>query len=410
MHFRASRIVRVGLGLGVMWSTVRAETVAIQFSELDNYARSLSLRAQVIEQEFERTRADRDEDLQWSNFEFAYDRENVERLDEYQITIAKQFEVPWAYLETRSAWDVRMKSAEFQRAQSTLEHLAELKTGYVRLRLLDEYLSRLGQLKAILTDASHVATTRHTEGHLSGVEDHLIQMSVISLNASYQVAQQERGEIAARWRAALGLGPMDSASFVTAIVFVPVQLKSAEHYAGLVEAQPGIQSKALLQEALSKRASAERGKFIPTVTLYGGYKKMEPRFEGYVAGISFNLPLFNLNGAAARRYEVESRIVAHETRIHRSRAAGQIRALVQSIEDARLPLASVADHFDEDLEAFGSLLYSYEEGWMTLSELLNGIQIELSGLEDFYIQLSRYYENIFELEALTGQKLVHFTG
>ena len=46
---------------------------------------------------------------------------------------------------------------------------------------------------------------------------------------------------------------------------------------------------------------------------------------------------------------------------------------------------------------------------MTLNELLNAVQIELTGLRDYYDQLIRYYENLFELEALTGTSLLHFT-
>ena len=408
MHVKAFRSVRLVIGLGLCWSTVQAGTIPIKFSDLEDFSQVRSPRARIIDQQFERTLADRAEQLQWSNPELAYVREDVDLLDEYQITLGKRFEVPWAYLKKRSSWKDRITSAELQKAQSTLEHLAELKSGYVRIQLYGEYLIRLGLLKGILTDASHVATTRHTEGHLSGVEDHLVQMTVISLEARHQLAQQLSRETASVWRSAIGLEATDSVSLVTAITYKPVQLESAEHYAGLIESQPGFQAQALLREALSKRAAAERGRFIPSINLYGGYKKIEPKFEGYVAGVSLSLPLFNFNGAAARKYEIESRIVEEETRMNRSNAAGQVRALVQSIAESRLALATVADHFDEDLESFSGLFYSYEEGWMTLNELLNGIQIELNGLKDYYDQLIRYFENLFELEALTGKSLLHF--
>ena len=49
-----------------------------------------------------------------------------------------------------------------------------------------------------------------------------------------------------------------------------------------------------------------------------------------------------------------------------------------------------------------------QEGWISLHELLNAIQIEVTGLADYYSQLSGYYSDLFELEAITGRTLVEF--
>ncbi|MBU2652754.1 MAG: TolC family protein, partial [Bacteroidetes bacterium] len=187
-----------------------------------------------------------------------------------------------------------------------------------------------------------------------------------------------------------------------------IGLQPANHYAALVESHPGVQARRSMQQALSKQASAARASLIPSLNLYGGYKKIEPNYDGYVAGVSLSLPLFNRNGAEARRYEAESNIAAQDATLHRSQVAGKVKALTGSITESQSMLATVADHFEEDLEALNNLLYSYEEGWLTLSELLNAIQIETAGLEDYYHQLIRYYENLFELEALTGDSLVRF--
>lgn len=163
-----------------------------------------------------------------------------------------------------------------------------------------------------------------------------------------------------------------------------------------------------MQEALQGQAAAARSAFIPSLNIYGGYKKIEPDYDGYVAGISLSLPLFNRNGAAARKHEAESNIAAQQTQLYLGEISGRIPALTQSIVESQTMLATVADHFEEDLEALNSLLYSYEEGWLTLSELLNAIQIETAGLKDYYDQLIRYYENLFELETMTGISLVRF--
>lgn len=169
MLHRALWFVRLGLPICIMLSLAQAETITIRFDDLDDYAQGEGPRLRIIEQEYARTLAERDVDLQWSNPEIAYDREDVGKAKEYQIILGKQIEAPWAYRKKRSSWDDRVKSAELAKKQSTLDHLADLRSGYVALRLSDEYLLRLELLREILTDASHVATTRHSEGHLSGL-------------------------------------------------------------------------------------------------------------------------------------------------------------------------------------------------------------------------------------------------
>ena len=104
MLVEALRSVRLVIGLGFCWSTVQAATIPIAFGELEDFSQVQSPRAKIINQQFERTLADRDDRLKWSNPELAYARENVDVLDEYQITIGKQFEVPWAYLKKKSSW------------------------------------------------------------------------------------------------------------------------------------------------------------------------------------------------------------------------------------------------------------------------------------------------------------------
>ncbi|MCB2229838.1 TolC family protein [bacterium] len=408
MLTKAACVLCLCLFLCVSIGTARAETISISFQELDSLARSQSPGSRIIEYEFSRTLADRDQNLQWTNPEIGYDLEDVDPAREYQVTIGKQFAMPWAYLKKRSAWNERVHSATLLREAQRVEHLADLKAGYVAARVHQQYLIRLEQLRSILTDASHVATSRHTEGHLSGIEEHLIQMTVISLNASYQSATQQQREALAFWRAAMGFAADDSLILTTVVDYHKIELQPASQYVGMIESQPRVRAKVTMHEALTKQASAERAAFIPSLNLYGGYKKIDPDYDGYVAGVSLSLPLFNRNGANARMFEAESNIAANEAALYRNQVAGKVKALTRSITESQTMLATVADHFEEDLEALNNLLYSYEEGWLTLSELLNAIQIETAGLEDYYHQLIRYFENLFELEALTGASLVRF--
>jgi outer membrane protein TolC len=394
--------------LCIGFGSVKADELNIHFDQLDSLARMESPRSKIIEHEYQKSLAERDENLQWNNPELAYDIEKVDVSEEFQVTFGKQFALPWAHLSRRSAWNQRINSADLYRKSLMVDHVAEMKTGYVKVRINQQYLARLKQLHTILTEISHVAASRHTEGHISGIEEHLIKMALISLNANYHDAMQRRHEAMASWRTALGYSAEDSLILSTDIEYNKIELQPASHYIAVAEFQPGVQARQIMHQALSKQASAARASFIPSFNLYGGYKKIEPDYDGYVAGVSLSIPLFNRNSAAARKYRAESNIAAQEASLYRGQVEGKIRILTRSIEESQKILTTVANHPEEDIEFLNTLLQSYEEGWLTLSELLSAIQIETAGFEDYYDLLIKYYENLFELEALTGEKLITF--
>lgn len=408
MRNHACRLFFVVAYLAIAGTTLGADSLTIRFTELENWARTRSLGAADIAASLGLVEADRDIDLQPSNPELGIDRQNVDGSKETGITLGKTFEMPWVSLRRRAAWSERLRSAEYTAEERRTLLLSDLKTGYATLRLLDARLSRLAHIREVLTDASHVATTRHSEGHLSGVENHLIQMTVISLQTENQRTTAERRAIETQWRALLGAAPEQRIALSTSVDFAPVSLGDPEGYARQVEDRPGYQSRRSLQQALTMHAGSERARFIPSFNLYGGYKSIGPDNDGYVIGISLSLPFLNTNRASARRFDLERQIASNEAVRFRSEQLGRISSLIASINEAKETLALSHDHFKEDMEALDDLLFSYEEGWLTLSELLNAVQIEVTGLTDYFDHLVRYYQNIFELEAITGETLVLF--
>jgi len=386
----------------------RADQISIEFEELDQYASKTSASAKILEKKLQLTLAERDENLKWSNPEVAYDREDVEQAEEFQITLGKQIEMPWVYFSRRGSWKSRVKAAELSRTDNIDRLLAELKSGYVRLKLLDEQQNHLDLLRDIITDASHAASKRQAEGHISGIDEHLIQMFLITMMTQYQSVIQEKRLAEIHWKVQMGIDPGTTLELPTEVDYQVVELPSMSELTGVIENRPGYLSQLAMQEWLKRRAKTERRQLFPSFNLYGGFKKVDSEFDGYVVGVALDLPLFNLNGASVRRFEIESDIAARETEIYRRELSGRIEALISSSEELRQTLSLVADHVDQDMKIAHAILLSYEEGWMSLGDFLNSIQIEVTGMQDYYDQLIDYYSNLFELEAITGSKLVSF--
>lgn len=388
--------------------TALADDISIRFDQIEDHLQRESPRARIFAQELVKLQAARDDDTQWSNPELAYDHEEVEEFREYQVTLHKRLTAPWVYSRKRAGWSARIEAAEFRVVQETTDLLADLKSSYVRIQLLDAYLARLSQLESIVTDAHAVAEAQYSEGKLSGVEKHLIQLSALSVDTSRRTVLQHRRHAEGMWRADMGLGPNDRANLVTKIAFGAVTLDSPAEYVSRLHSRPQGRSLAALGEAFGKQAAAARPSLLPRVDLYAGFKHIDPEHTGLVAGAAVSLPLFGWGAAATRQHEAQQRIAENELALFMSRTTVEVETLVQTIEEVQPPLAALAERMGQDPPMIDNMLYSYREGAITLDTFLSGIRIEVDGLRDYYELLTSYYENLFRLEAITGAELVSF--
>ncbi|MBD3334402.1 MAG: hypothetical protein GF355_02705, partial [Candidatus Eisenbacteria bacterium] len=284
----------------------------IRFDEIAALARSESPRARILGQELAAAKAERDDALQWSNPSLAYDREDVESSREWQLTLHKRLEMPFSQTGRREGWAARARSAEYRHDQEIENLRAELEAGYVQLRLLDDYIDRLARLAELVELASSAAESRHAEGELSGTERHLIRLSALGVDADHRRVERRRREQAAVWAAAIGLPPAAELNLSTPVAYKPIVLEEAAAYVARLDGRPGIAAQAALVRALRKQADAARPSLVPGIDIYGGYKRIESEFDGFVAGIALDLPVFDRKAGAARIHEARRRIAENE--------------------------------------------------------------------------------------------------
>ncbi|MCB2200993.1 hypothetical protein KQI63_16470 [bacterium] len=385
-----------------------AETTRIDFSQLDDLTREQSPEHQIIELDYTRTLSARDRELQWSNPALMLDREDVGTAAELQFSIGKDIELPWVRTQRRAGWNHTVSAADLDRQQRTRDLLAEVKTGYVRLKLNQEYITHLDQLQQTLTQVQSIASEKRAEGHLSAVEERLIQLAVISLNRDRQEVLQKQRRTRADWMTKTGFHESDTLELVTPVSFELIDLNREDYATQTLAKTPAIRAGQEREQALVAQVAMARASLVRSISVYGGLKQIDPDFNGYVAGLSFQLPVLNQNKAAVQGFEAERNRVEIETRRTTRRLSLEAEGLVQSALELRDQLAPIADQFGMGGEHLERLVTSYEEGWMGLTELLNAIQIETTGLSDYHSMLVSYYDTLFRLEALSGKTLVRF--
>ena len=127
-----------------------------------------------------------------------------------------------------------------------------------------------------------------------------------------------------------------------------------------------------------------------------------------MAGVALDLPLFDGNAGASKRLQAERLIVENELAINLARTQAEIASLVTAISEAQPSLAEFAEHLDQGPPLADTLLFSYQEGSLTLDALLGAIQIESAAVRNYFTELAGYYLNIFRLEAITGATIARF--
>ena len=381
-------------------------TVFLTFDQIADRALEQSPEAEIIRRTYDVVRADQALDLQWTNPSLGYSQEVVGSQPEQYLILSKAIELPWVRAKRRQSWQSQIESAEFSKADQTRRLINDLKGGYIELKLLETQLERLARLQDLIVDVSGIAQDQLTEGALSGIDQHLIQMTLFNINARSQAVELMLQSVESQWKVALGIDASADLQLLTGIRFQPVALEPVAQYLSLIPGTPGYRQREMMVQALRSRIQMERGRVIPSFSIFGGTKRVASNQNGYVAGISIPLPVLNRNRALIQKQKIELEITVREFERYGQSARGQIETLVLAIQNLGASLAMMETNFDEAPAMIASALVSYQEGWMSLMELLNAIQIHDNGIQQYFSQLTDYYRSLFELEALTGQILV----
>ena len=386
------------------------DTITISFQELRDYAIAHSPEVKIIEQKYDLKVADSKLDLQWSNPEFEYEHEMVTdqsmRERELALTVGKHITTPWVYALQRSSWKDRLKAAEFEKESALLHFLAEIKSGYATIKLIESKTELLGHFQQVIQQASKIAKDRSDEGALSGLEQQLIQMSLFNLNGRLLRIKQEQRELENEWKTNLGLTSEQVINLSTSFEYKTINIEPINNYLSLIPKTPGFKQREKLQNTMQKRIRLAQASLLPEVHVFGGYKQVNTDFKGYVLGLSLPLPIMNLNRSQIFKERIHQNFVNIEFDVYKNRLTQEIKTTVKTIQDFKNSLEQYNHPFRSGDEVIENIVFSYQEGWITLGDVLNGIQIYAESIDEYYDQLANYYRNIFEFEALVDKELL----
>ncbi len=388
-----------------------AADITLRFDEIGEYALANSPHSYILERDLDFVKADRDASLRWSNPEFVWELERVGNesltLRENTFLLEKEFTLPWVSSRERGGWNLRLEAARYRKTADTRRLLATLRHGYSSLRIYKTEAEYLEKFELLMERASRIADARKREGVISGVEQDLIEMFLLGIRSRIQENRDEYRTRMSEWKTAMGIPEETTVRLETEIRFSREHLDAQPGSATGMNATADLAGRRLEAEALEKDIQMEKGGILPSIAIAGGYKNVDDEFDGFVVGLSMPLPLLNRNSGGIDRARAEHARAQRRLDLYQSALKRRLTLLTKSAGEKAELLERYIERIENIDEHIEDLVMSYSEGWMTLAELLEGIEIYTEGLENYFGLLGEYYAAIFELEALTERELVN---
>jgi outer membrane protein TolC len=286
--------------------------------------------------------------------------------------------------------------------------MAEMRSGYVELKILDQQNQLLISIKEVLENNAHTVRERYQEGTLSGLDHNLLQMTFLTIEAAINQLLKHRLDLENRWNADAGIGVDHTVDRQTEIRYVPVPKNMDLTVFADIDSIPGMETRYAQQAALKADLSMEKMRLIPDISIAGGYKEVAPGFKGYQIEFSLPLPFFNLNRPQIEKKRLQLASSETDLLLYRNQVAGQINTHRQLIFDYQTLLEKMSLRLTTEDVNLQQIISAYQEGWLSLTEMLNAVNIYYDFVTSYNQLLVYYYHTVFQLEAISGQKLIVF--
>jgi outer membrane protein TolC len=384
--------------------------ISIAITDLPQLLEKTSPQQKLINARQAITKARIDATLQWSNPGLSYTREYVEKdgIKETQhlVNLSKTFSMPWVYWQQRSIWQTDFEAAKLKREQDTKQLLAVARAGYVELSLLKKLTKQQIYLKDLLSKIKQVVRAQSDEGAISRLEARLLAMSVFGLEGDILRTHKKNRLATSTLKQLLGFDSLDDIILSTSIPFIKIQTDFTDKLK-IIENHSGLKSRQERLSAKGQRITLEKSRIIPYVSLQGGYKKIEPGWEGYTLGLSIPLPALNWNGPQIEKQRINHKVQLMENLLYKQKLQSKIENLIVTVK-SYFDLLQENRGEQYSFALIEDLLAAYQEGTMSLPEFLNTMRIYRDGSKQYTEQLTEYYQAVFELEALYGKQLAIF--
>ena len=179
---------------------------------------------------------------------------------------------------------------------------------------------------------------------------------------------------------------------------------------GSLETRADVKAQAKVVDAAESSLSLARREAIPSVGVEAGYRRWVGGSDGVVFGLSIPIPIFDRGqGKIASAYaEKEKQRLNYQ--FLKKYAANEISVILGRILLYQGRIADMTGQVRTVGEMTKISRIAYEEGEVSLIELLDAVRSERDLIMEYNNAVYEYWASIFELERATSSRLVNAGG
>ncbi len=286
----------------------------------------------------------------------------------------------------------------------------EVQQAYTRF-LFSNKMSQIWQeVNAIFERSVHAAGARYAEGDISKYELQRIKMERLRYQKSANDADTKR--LARKRQLSFLIDPdqarPDFHDVRNLNVGIP-EISPENLIDSSRQNRPDVQAAKRLLKSHEITITAEKWKRLPEMSLSYGYKEQRDNFAGSIIQLNVGIPLFNRNQGKIRQSEAQRHRQLMELNLLEKEVASETRLAIEQFRVYDKQYAQLTQADEAILNQTLSIaLASYQEGEISLVELLDAVQAYVEAFQVRYDFLTRYYLNLFELERVSATSIIEF--
>ncbi len=325
---------------------------------------------------------------------------------EHAVFLEKSFRLPAFRSSLSEQVDSRVRGAELERERQEVVWLAEARLGFVQVALAEAEVEALHRMESLVDRIRSAALARSAEGELSMPELRLLEMGEYQLRALLSDRLVERDRRRSAWMTRMGLTEVGAFRFDPDEARDRIALPGEDDLLAWLADSPAARSHRQALEAARRGISVEEGRRWPEVDLLAGYRQVTPQHRGFVLGASLPLPLRDGNRAAIQEARAGERDRELTSTLQEAGDRARGLQLLVTLERLNTQLEGFPPELSDPEPLFQALVALYEDGAEPLSGVLSSLTLLAETYRTWFEQLDDYYESLFELEALTGRRLL----
>jgi len=310
----------------------------------------------------------------------------------------------WSAVNSSSAlYEAELKNFE----QTKLEVITNVRSAFVRYHFIKKMNDGWKRALQLIEKANHTAMVREEEGEISGYDKQRIQLEY------FLYKKNETESRIALQNAAKELGLL---IFPTeTITEFNTEFRKIDYY-NLPDSEilqiiarenrSDLQYSKILLQSKSSQLSNEQLKIIPDLSVTLGYKKQFDNLDGLVYGFNLGIPLFNRNQGNIEIVEAELNQQKLDVESIERRIKYEVKNAHTGLLEYTNQLSTIEKYdFFTTNDIINIAEYSYEEGEMSLLEMIDALRAYTDAFKLKNELLINYHNSFFQLELAVGKEL-----